>query len=169
VTTSTPLDLGTTAFYLGIYFAFLVTALCFNLFNWTFGFVLFAIRASRAVHSRLINKLAHATVSFFDVTPTARITSRLTMDLFLIDFVLPVFLFQNSYLMFQILAAIAGVFLGAWYIGIVLVPLIPVYYLILTLCKLNYIEAQRLEALSRSPPISHLQLTIQGYCKFAFL
>jgi ABC-type multidrug transport system fused ATPase/permease subunit len=141
----------------------LIGFLFFNLFNWIVAFLIFAISASREMHSILIEKLVHATVSFFDLTPAARITTRLTLDMFLIDFVLPAFFFSNYNLLFQIMASIAGVFLGAWYIGIILIPLFPVYYALLEFFKITYVEVQRLEALSRSPPISHLQMTIQGY------
>lgn len=161
-TNGTATSVQSQAYYMGIYFTFLIGFLIFNLFNWIVAFLIFAIRASRIMHAILIEKLVHATVSFFDVTPAARITTRLTLDMFLIDFVLPAFFVNNYNLLFQIAGSIAGVFLGAWYIGIVIIPLFPVYYAVLEFFKLTYVEVQRLEALSRSPPISHLQMTIQG-------
>lgn len=158
-----PTGTESTAFYIGIYFAFLLTALFFNMFGWIFSFVVFAIRAARAMHSRLLGKLVHATVSFFDITPASRITTRLTSDLFVIDYMLPGLLFQYSNFTFLALVAIAAVFLGAWFVGIVLIALLPVYYIVSLLFKMSYVEAQRIEALSRSPPVAHLQKTIQGY------
>jgi hypothetical protein len=101
-----------TAYYLGIYFALLIGFLIFNVLAWVVGFLLFAISASRALHFTLIERLVNATVTFFDVTPVARISTRLTLDLFLIDFVLPAFFLTNFNIFFQIIGSLAGINIG---------------------------------------------------------
>eukprot|EP01124_Arcella_intermedia_P034503 TRINITY_DN8566_c0_g6_i1.p1 TRINITY_DN8566_c0_g6~~TRINITY_DN8566_c0_g6_i1.p1 ORF type:complete len:316 (+),score=74.19 TRINITY_DN8566_c0_g6_i1:129-950(+) len=52
--------------------------------------------------------------------------------------------------------------MGLWYIFLALLPLVAAYICLQVFFRKSNIEVQRLESLSRSPPISHLSSTLNG-------
>lgn len=71
-------------FYMGLY-ASTAIALGFVTFIRSFNLALFGVRASQKMHDDLLASILAAPMSFFDTTPTGRIISRFSKDLFSID------------------------------------------------------------------------------------
>uniref|UniRef100_A0A6B2KWP4 Uncharacterized protein n=1 Tax=Arcella intermedia TaxID=1963864 RepID=A0A6B2KWP4_9EUKA len=125
-------------------------------------FVGFTIAASKNLHNQLLERITYGTTTFFDITPLGRILSRLSQDMTTIDFMLPVSLNAFLNMGFMLLATLGGIGLGVWYIFLALLPLVVAYFGLQLFFRKSNIEVQRLESLSRSPPISHLSSTLNG-------
>jgi ABC-type multidrug transport system fused ATPase/permease subunit len=72
------------AFYLGIY-ALAAFTLGFFTFFRSFFLARFGIHASNVLHKNALDSVLNAPMSFFDTTPTGRILSRFSKDLYSID------------------------------------------------------------------------------------
>jgi ABC-type multidrug transport system fused ATPase/permease subunit len=72
------------------------------------GNFIFSKKASYQVHKRLMRKFVGAKISFYDTTPVGRIMSRLSLDLFIIDYFLPGRYFLTITNFFQLIAAFVG-------------------------------------------------------------
>ena len=72
-------------YYLGIYSS-LAAVLSFVTFLRAILGAIFGVRASTKLHGNLLSSILHAPLSFFDTTPTGRILSRFSQDLYSIDF-----------------------------------------------------------------------------------
>jgi ATP-binding cassette, subfamily C (CFTR/MRP), member 1 len=126
------------------------------------GFILFAIRASGALHSHLLGSILRATSAFFDATPMGRLMSRFAKDISLIDLVLPLQFDQYINMIFTLLSVITLVMVGTYWIIFIAVPVVIGYFLLTNYYRKTSIEIQRLESLSRAPVFSHLNETIEG-------
>lgn len=126
------------------------------------GFILFAIRASKALHGHLLGSILRATTAFFDSTPMGRLMSRFAKDISLIDLVLPLQFDQYINMLFTLVSILALVMVGSYFIIFIAVPVIVGYFLLTNYYRKTSIEIQRLESLSRAPVFSHLNETIEG-------
>jgi ABC-type multidrug transport system fused ATPase/permease subunit len=72
------------SFYLGFYALFSVTLGIFTFFR-SYFLANFGVRASNQMHEKLLKSIMSAPMSFFDTTPTGRILSRFSKDLYAID------------------------------------------------------------------------------------
>jgi ABC-type multidrug transport system fused ATPase/permease subunit len=147
--------------FLRIYAVLSVLVVCAN-----FGRYLMINRsglaASKAMHSALLNSILGAKFSFFDSTPSGRITSRFSVDFDMIDFSIPsgIGTFQD---------AVLGIFTG---VGVVVVSS-PVYLLLIAPLVWKYLEIQqqyrnvstvlkKIDSGAKSPLLSHLKETLTG-------
>lgn len=124
--------------------------------------IYFSTTASLNLHATLISKVSNAATAFFDSTPVGRILTRLTQDLMQIDFVTSISFVNVANSFFTLLATLAGIGLGTWYIFLVILPVMSIYFSLQVYFRKTNIEIQRLEALSRAPPVSHLSATLSG-------
>ena len=72
------------AFYLGLYAALSISLGIFTFFR-SYFLASFGVRASGALHKNLLGSVLNAPMSFFDTTPTGRILSRFSKDIYSID------------------------------------------------------------------------------------
>eukprot|EP00445_Apocalathium_hangoei_P022043 CAMPEP_0203899804 /NCGR_PEP_ID=MMETSP0359-20131031/42153_1 /ASSEMBLY_ACC=CAM_ASM_000338 /TAXON_ID=268821 /ORGANISM="Scrippsiella Hangoei, Strain SHTV-5" /LENGTH=1320 /DNA_ID=CAMNT_0050823127 /DNA_START=104 /DNA_END=4066 /DNA_ORIENTATION=- len=126
-------------------------------------FMMFARRASKSMHQRM---LAHAlrapTNLYFDTVPTAQILNRLGKDLDVVDTMLPHYLLE----FFQDWGFLFGTFVVvAWKATPVLiaVPFCAVAFVRIRACYMaSSRELKRLEAVSRSPLLATLSEALEG-------
>ena len=83
-TSDTSLTKHSEAFYLGIYGLTSVTLGIFTFFRSMF-LARFGVRASKKLHDDVLDSVLRSPMSFFDTTPTGRILSRFSKDLYSID------------------------------------------------------------------------------------
>ena len=158
---STPgvsIDLG---YYVGVYGLIGLAAMAAFLFR-VIVISTGSIRASRNIHSRLVNKILRAPVQFFEKTPTGRILNRFSKDMKDIDQEVGFycgFFIANVVSTVGILILILIVTPGTLY------AVIPVLFVYIGI-GLKYVrssrELKRLDSLSRSPIFSHFSESISG-------
>jgi ATP-binding cassette, subfamily C (CFTR/MRP), member 1 len=148
-------------FYLGIYAAIAVS-LGVATYIRSFMLAKFGVQASKRLHQNVLTSVLRAPMSFFDTTPTGRILSRFSKDMFSIDTELTEYLdffLWGSMIMLVSLVTIA--YVTPLFAAAVL-PLSFVYFKILNYFRDVSRETKRLDSLSRSPVYSHFSETLGG-------
>ncbi|XP_068088676.1 ATP-binding cassette sub-family C member 10-like isoform X2 [Hyperolius riggenbachi] len=121
-----------------------------------------AVRAATVIHTRLLQRMLRATVSFFDSTPVGRIINRFSSDLYCVDDTLPFLL--NIFLanVFGLLGMLVMISYGLPWILPVLLPLAVLYYYIQRFYRHTSRELKRLQSITLSPIYSHFSETLTG-------
>ena len=108
-------------FYMGLY-AGTAVVLGIVTFVRSLNLALFGVRASQKMHDDLLSSILKAPMSFFDTTPTGRIISRFSKDLFSIDSelseVLDFFLWCSLY----VVVSLGTITFATPWFGIAIVP-----------------------------------------------
>eukprot|EP01125_Pyxidicula_operculata_P007654 TRINITY_DN2595_c0_g1_i1.p1 TRINITY_DN2595_c0_g1~~TRINITY_DN2595_c0_g1_i1.p1 ORF type:complete len:1040 (-),score=251.73 TRINITY_DN2595_c0_g1_i1:92-3211(-) len=126
------------------------------------GLAILTVQSAEKMHKRILRRISYARTAFFDSTPVGRIFSRLSQDMSLIDFLLGINFNATFNLGFIVFTTIVGIGLGTWYILIVVLPLIGVYMGVQAYYRSTNIEIQRIESITRAPPISLINATLSG-------
>lgn len=127
-----------------------------------FVFMKATLRASSTMHNDIFEKMMASPMKFFDTTPVGRIINRFSSDLDEIDVRLPstseMFL-QNVLLILFALGIIS--YVSPWFL-IALLPLIVCFVLLNIIFTSGVRELMRMNAITKSPVISHVTATVQG-------
>uniref|UniRef100_A0ACB8GBZ2 Uncharacterized protein n=1 Tax=Sphaerodactylus townsendi TaxID=933632 RepID=A0ACB8GBZ2_9SAUR len=148
-------------FYLTVYGCIAGANSVFTILR-AFLFAYGTIRAATVIHNRLLKRVIKATMTFFDTTPTGRILNRFSSDLYCVDDSLPFIL--NIFLanVFGLLGMLVMITYGLPWIGLVLLPLVAVYYSIQRYYRHTSRELKRLYSLTLSPIYTHFSETLTG-------
>jgi ABC-type multidrug transport system fused ATPase/permease subunit len=149
------------AFYLGLYALWAITLGIFTFFR-SFMLANFGVRASDDLHNNLLKSILAAPMSFFDATPTGRILSRFSKDLYSIDLELTEYLdFFLSMGVTVVVSLGTIIFVTPWF-GIAVIPLAFIYIKVLNYFRDVARETKRIESVSRSPVFAHFSETLGG-------
>ncbi|KAH9619018.1 hypothetical protein KSS87_012360 [Heliosperma pusillum] len=129
----------------------------------SFFITCFGLKTCRIFFSRLLHRILHAPMSFFDTTPSGRILSRASSDQLNIDFFVPLFMNLATAMYATLLSIVIITCQYAW----------PTVFLFLPLGWLNlwyrryYLatsrELTRLDAITKAPVIYHFSESISGF------
>ncbi|XP_017085489.2 ATP-binding cassette sub-family C member 4 [Drosophila eugracilis] len=144
-----------------IYGALIIAVVIMSTFR---GFLFFKIcmHASKVLHDRMFACILHATMRFFDTTPSGRILNRFSKDMGAIDELLPramMDFIQIALVMFGILIVI-GILNPVLVAAMLVVAIVDI--LILKLYLRPSQDLKRLEGICRSPVFSHLSASLSG-------
>ena len=148
-------------FYLGGYTGFAMLVGVFTFFR-SFGLASFGVRASKELHQNLLSSVFRAPMSFFDTTPTGRILSRFSKDMYTIDAELSNFIDFVLFMVLSVLVSVATIAFSTPLFLVALLPLGILYFKILNYFRAVSRETKRLESISRSPVYSHFSETLGG-------
>ncbi|KAA6384714.1 MAG: ABC transporter: Multidrug resistance-associated protein, ATP binding protein, partial [Streblomastix strix] len=146
---------------IGVYAFFCLGQLIFYL---TRGFIsAFAVkRSNKLIHHELLEHVMNAPSQFFDTTPMGRILNRFTGDITLTD--------QNLYVNFLYVISMWIMLAGqiiiiaidtVWFL-IIGLPALLLFFMLMLLYGRATRNLHRLEAISRSPVLSHFSETFSG-------
>jgi ABC-type multidrug transport system fused ATPase/permease subunit len=125
-------------------------------------FAIISVSASRVLHNQVFASVMRAPMSWFDTQPTGRILSRFTGDLDQVDVALPFSLENSIDLLTQcVLAVILIVIFLPWFL-IAIPPVLLVFWLVTGYFRRAVRELKRLDSISRSPLVSHIQAVMAG-------
>ncbi|KJE95250.1 multidrug resistance-associated protein 7 [Capsaspora owczarzaki ATCC 30864] len=162
VGTITPnVTLSDQTYYLEIYGGLAAANSAFTLAR-AFAFAYGGLCAARNIHTKLLNRILRAPVSFFDTTPLGRILNRFSSDVNTIDDSLPFIMNILLAQVFGIAGSIAVTCYGLPWFALALLPLGGVYYLIQRYYRRSSREVKRLDTISLSPIYAHFSETIHG-------
>lgn len=150
-----------TWYRLGVYGAFGVAQSAFALASSLLLFIS-AINASGVIHNRMIDRLVHSPLRFFDVTPIGRIINRCGKDTDIMDDLLIRSVSAVLGCMWRVVGTIFVICFATAYFAIALVPLAIVYYFIQRVFIKTSRQLKRLQSVSRSPIFSHFGETLTG-------
>ncbi|KAL7987480.1 hypothetical protein Chor_006399 [Crotalus horridus] len=148
-------------FYLTVYGCIAGVNSVFTILR-AFLFACGTVHAATVIHNRLLRRVMKATMTFFDTTPTGRILNRFSSDLYCVDDSLPFIL--NIFLanIFGLLGMLVMITYGLPWIGLVLLPLVAIYYSIQLYYRRTSRELKRLYSLTLSPIYTHFSETLTG-------
>jgi ATP-binding cassette subfamily C (CFTR/MRP) protein 1 len=149
------------AFYLAI-FAILSTFTTLLTVISQLGIILTSVHCSKLTHAKLLERISHAYLAFFDQTPTGRILNRFTSDMDTIDRNLSDSFFST---IFQFLILISSLILQVSVTPVFLLGIIPlfiIFYFIQRFYRRASVELQRLMNISKSPVFAHFSASLDG-------
>ncbi|KAG0663039.1 Transporter of the ATP-binding cassette (ABC) [Maudiozyma exigua] len=150
-----------TRYYLSIYFLiglFEAIAGCTR----TFCNFLAGIKASRRIFRKLLDKVLHSKLRFFDSTPIGRIMNRFSKDMEAIDQDLAPYMNGSFYSLVECVAIVILItFITPQFISIAILISI-MYYLIGYFYMAGSRELKRLDSITKSPIYQHFTETLVG-------
>ncbi|XP_021961754.1 multidrug resistance-associated protein 1 isoform X2 [Folsomia candida] len=147
--------------YLGVYGGFgFMQAVFIMLASVTMD--LSTLRSSANLHFKMLVRILHAPMSFFDTTPVGRIVNRFAKDVDVTDSLLPmnVELWLNS--SFSVLATLIIISYSTPIFIAVILPVGLLYYFVQRFFVASSRQLKRIESVTRSPIYSHFSETISG-------
>jgi len=147
--------------YIGMYAG---SAVVFAVFKFFESYILLSmgLYASKSLHDLLLNGILAAPMSFFDTTPTGRIVSRFSKDIFSLDNELPQFFQFFLFTFIFVLYSLGTVVYTIWLFVFAIPVLVIIYFYIVQYYRPTARDCKRLEAISRSPVYAHFQETVNG-------
>lgn len=160
-TSDTGYERQSEGFYIGMY---ALTAVLLGVFTFMRSYLLasFGVRASNKLHQDLLISIFKAPMSFFDTTPTGRILSRFSKDLHTIDQELSDYFDFVMFMTLSVTTTLGTIIFATPWFGLVLIPVMYVYYRVLNYFREVSRETKRLESISRSPVYAHFSETLGG-------
>ncbi|CEP16804.1 hypothetical protein [Parasitella parasitica] len=148
-------------YYLAVYFLIGIVALIMTSLR---TFILFtgSLKASRRIHSELLNRILRAKVRFYDITPLGRIVNRFSSDLATIDQETSPAL---SFLLYSIVATLCVIMLVSAVTPAFLVPgvgIAIVFFAIGSYYLRTSRDLKRLNSVSRSPIYVQFNESVNG-------
>ena len=129
-----------------------------------FNFYYVVLQASRRLHNKMLHRIVHTPIRFFDTNPSGRILNRFSKDIGFLDEQLPRFFYDFwQFATYQLSIAVATCAVQVFMI----IPFI--FAGIATLASRHlYLrtstQIKRIESIARSPLYSHISLALQGLC-----
>ncbi|XP_040290618.1 canalicular multispecific organic anion transporter 1-like isoform X2 [Bufo bufo] len=120
------------------------------------------VRASRLLHTQLLQNILHVPMQFFDTTPTGRIVNRFAKDIFTVDETIPMS-FRNWLDCFLgVIFTLLIICLATPIFAAVIIPLAIFYYFVQRFYVTTSRQLRRLDSVTRSPIYSHFGETVSG-------
>lgn len=128
----------------------------------SYGLASFGVRSSFNLHGSVLRSVLKAPMSFFDTTPTGRILSRFSKDMFTVDNEIADFVDLFVFIVLQLLVVMISIVVITPYFAVAL-PFLGFLYI----RAMNYFrqvsrETKRLESVARSPVYAQFSETLGG-------
>lgn len=151
----------TLAFYI---FGYALISILMGLMSWirSYGLASFGVRSSYHLHGDVLRSIFRAPMSFFDTTPTGRILSRFSKDLYSIDNELSDFIDIFVFILLQLIVVMITIVVITPYFALVLPFLSTMYIFAMMYFRRVSRETKRLENITRSPIYSQFSETLGG-------
>ncbi|KAF9183628.1 hypothetical protein BGZ51_003895 [Haplosporangium sp. Z 767] len=148
-------------FYLSVYGG-LVAAVVIGAFARAFLLSWVVFKKSLTYHDRIFRKIMRAPMSYFDVTPLARILNAFAKHLYVVDEVLPDSILQMlQYMPLALGAAVLVIVIVPWS-AIAVVVLLGVVWVLLHFSSYTDERLKAMEAMTKGPIFAHMAATLDG-------
>ncbi|KAL1513310.1 hypothetical protein ABEB36_002732 [Hypothenemus hampei] len=128
----------------------------------SFGFYQFTTKASFGLHKKMLGKILHAPMKFFQSNPSGRILNRFSSDIGSIDEQLPLIILDTLQIVFLVSAAMMLItIINPW----MLLPttvMFGIFYILRLIYLSTSRDVTRLQGTTKSPIYSHLTTSLQG-------
>ncbi|KAM3623239.1 uncharacterized protein V6R79_008886 [Siganus canaliculatus] len=148
-------------FYLTVYISIAVANTIFTALK-SFLYACGAICAAKTIHTRLLDRVLKATMTFFDTTPVGRILNRFSSDLYSVDDSLPLILNIVLATAIQLVGMLIVITSSVPWVLLPLLPLVFFYHRTQHFYRHTSRELKRLCSLTLSPVYSHFSETLTG-------
>jgi len=120
------------------------------------------ISAGRGLHHRMLDRIMHCPMAFFDTTPQGRILNRFGKDVDVLDGSMPMILRGWITCLFSCIATFLVIMVTTPYAVIPIFLVLTGYYFVQRVYVATSRQLKRLESTSRSPIYSHFGETLAG-------
>ncbi|XP_041351232.1 multidrug resistance-associated protein 1-like [Gigantopelta aegis] len=141
----------TNVYYFSIY-GLLAVLMTLSICVYVFWMASCVVKASTKIHSDLLTSILRSPMSFFETTPTGKITSLFSRDMDVNDTELPFSMEMCLECLLQLGASLVAVCYNTPCLVVVLIPLIYIY-----------VTVQKLEIKTESPIVSYFTEAVTGY------
>uniref|UniRef100_A0A182QDF7 Multidrug resistance-associated protein 7 n=1 Tax=Anopheles farauti TaxID=69004 RepID=A0A182QDF7_9DIPT len=148
-------------YYLGVYAGLAFSNSLLTLLR-AFLFAYAGLKAAKCVHDRLLNSVLYTKLQFFDVVPLGRIINRFSSDIYTVDDTLP---FIMNILLAQFFGLLGALLISLYampWLGLLVVPLVPIYLSLQNKYRYASRDIKRLSSNALSPLYAHFTETLQG-------
>ena len=119
-------------------------------------------KASRIIHEKLLSRVMHSPMAFFDTNPTGRILNRFSSDVDTVDQTIPFEIDDFMNCTVETLATLAIITYSTPLFASLLLPLTILYFVIQKFYIASSRQLKRLDRISESPIFSHFTETVSG-------
>ncbi|KAI1293280.1 Canalicular multispecific organic anion transporter 2 [Mortierella claussenii] len=148
--------------FLGVFAALVVSYMCLDIGVNLIIFRGAGVRSSTLLHDKLLYKVLHLPMSFFDTTPVGRIINRFSTDINNLDEEMPSNITDIYYFLTMVLGTVIVIsFTLPWFLALVPV-LILFYFLIQRYYMATSRSLKRIHMISKSPLYQHFDETLAG-------
>lgn len=143
---------------------YLLLSILLGIMNFIRSYALasFGVRSSFVLHGKVLRSVLKAPMSFFDTTPTGRILSRFSKDLFSVDNEIADFIDIFVFIVLQLIVVMISIVVITPYFAVVLPFLAYLYIRAMNYFRQVSRETKRLESVARSPVYSQFSETLGG-------
>ncbi|XP_037803863.1 canalicular multispecific organic anion transporter 2-like [Penaeus monodon] len=120
------------------------------------------LRASRALHQRLLQSVVRLPMSFFDTNPSGRIINRFSKEVSVLDIILPDVVCASFDRFVQVIIKLIMIIAAIPAAGVFMVPIMALNYIVQSFYIASSRQLKRIASVSRSPVYSHFSETLQG-------
>ncbi|XP_063691934.1 ATP-binding cassette sub-family C member 4-like [Bolinopsis microptera] len=125
-------------------------------------FVFIVYRAGRILHDKALFALLRSPMRYFDTHPIGLVINRFSKDVYFMDERLPGVTFDFAQLFILYLASVILIVIANYWFIIPLIVLTVLFLYTVRYYLTTSIEMRRIEALKRSPIMSHISATLSG-------
>ncbi|ORX49051.1 hypothetical protein DM01DRAFT_1309068 [Hesseltinella vesiculosa] len=148
-------------YYIGIYALILFSNVIVSVVRFVIVYV-GGLRVSKVLHEKLLHRLLHAPLRFFDTQPVGRVLNRFSNDIEEIDSAIPYCLVQ---FLVQWIQVISIMMIAAYTLPLFTIPIVVVAAANVGLGAMFVYasrELRRIESVTRSPILSHFTESVHG-------
>lgn len=120
------------------------------------------LRASELLHNKMLARILHAPMSFFDTTPMGRVLNRFAKDVDTVDITIRFNIRMLLVQAFRTLVCFIIICMETAFFLVVVLPLGVAYYLLQKFYIPTSRQTKRLESTTRSPIYAHFSETVTG-------
>lgn len=118
--------------------------------------------ASKLIHERLLERVMHSPMSFFDTNPMGRILNRFSVDVDSLDQNIPSMIRDFLWCMCDLVSIIVIITYSTPWFSVTIIPLGVVFMMFQRYYIATSRQLKRLDAVSKSPVLAHFSETITG-------
>ncbi|KAF0694543.1 Aste57867_14583 [Aphanomyces stellatus] len=148
-------------YYLAVYTALALSGIVMTVIR-TYTILMSCLRASRLLFEAMTSSLLRAPMRFFDTNPLGRLLNRFSNDMNTVDTQLPMLLSGMLALVAMTLFQLATALVAIRSMGLVIVPLLYVYYQIAAFYVHPARALERVNKTTKSPMLNLVSETIEG-------
>uniref|UniRef100_A0A182RBN2 ABC-type xenobiotic transporter n=1 Tax=Anopheles funestus TaxID=62324 RepID=A0A182RBN2_ANOFN len=148
-------------YYLGVYATLAISNSLLTLVR-AFLFAYAGLKAAKCIHDRLLHSVLYTKLQFFDIVPLGRILNRFSSDVYTVDDTLP---FIMNILLAQFFGLLGALLISLYampWLGLLIVPLVPIYLSLQNKYRYASRDIKRLSSNALSPLYAHFTETLQG-------
>lgn len=148
--------------YLGVYAGFGIGSAVLVVFQTVLIMIFCAIHSAKILHSRMLNSVVRAPMSFFETTPIGRIINRFSNDINRVDQVLARTFQQFFANTVKVMFTLIVISFSTPQFLLFIIPLTGLYLYYQRYYLRTSRELKRLDSVSKSPIYAHFQETLDG-------